>query len=322
MNYYRVLEVSPKASTEVIHAAYRELAKKYRDNTKMLTEVNVAKDTLLDSLKRADYDKTIDPKTGKKIGPYLLIKTLAEGGFGKTYLAEHTTLKTQVCLKHAHRISVEDTLLLQEEARNIWDLRHFGIPAIRDILTLEDDSVVLVMSYIPGPTLAELIDKHSRIDPEHVAWITERVLNILKYIHYHGVVHGDVKPANIIVQPESHTVVLVDYGLSAFRPKKGVINKGYTPTYAAPEQIKGSALLPETDFYGLGLTLIDALGGSAANKCVPEYVPEHLCEFIKKLIRQDVLARPHWQKEDLIESLQVVRMKDFGRKASGMKALV
>src|SRR5205814_52672 len=98
-------------------------------------------------------------------------------------------------------------------------------------------------------------------DPEHVAWITERILNILKYLHMHGVVHGDLKPNNVIIQTESHTVTLVDYGLSAARPTSATQVKGYTPHFAAPEQIAGGSLLPETDLFGLGMTLVFALGG-------------------------------------------------------------
>ena len=60
------------------------------------------------------------------------------------------TLGAPVCIKHAHYISPEDEKILMEEARAIWDLRHYGIPVMRDILKLEDKSLALVMSYIPA----------------------------------------------------------------------------------------------------------------------------------------------------------------------------
>lgn len=320
-DHYRILEISSNASHEVVLAAYRCLAVKNKDNEAMMKKLNLAKEILGDEDKRLKYDNDSAPKKGKIIGNYRILEVIAEGGFGRTYLGEHTILGTPVCIKHAHRISSEDELILHEEAKSIWDLRHYGIPNIRDIIKLADGSMALVMSHIPGPTLAQFVEKHGRLEAEHVAWITERVLNILKYIHFHGVIHGDVKPQNIIVQPESHTVVLVDYGLSAIRPRKDTNSKGYTPFFAAPEQMKGGTILPESDFYGLGVTMIYALGGNIESKHVPSDAPNHLCLFIKNLIKHDILARPSWDKKDLIEVLQEARHNDFGRKYSGMKPL-
>ena len=322
MDHYRLLEVATNATDDVIHAAYRVLAKKHLGDDEYLRKLNDAKDILTDDKKRQDYDNKIDPTVkGKVIGRYRIKEIIASGGFGKTYLADHIELGTQVCIKHAHKISSEDELLLHQEAKSIWDLRHYGIPNIRDIVKLPDGSMALVMSYIPGPTLAQIVEKNRKLDAEHVAWISERVLNILKYLHFHGVVHGDVKPQNIIVQPDSHSVVLVDYGLSAIRPRSGETNKGYTPYFAAPEQMRGGVLLPETDFYGLGMTMVYALGGDVEHKSVPDKTPKNIFAFLKKLIAFEVLSRPNWHKEDLVESFRQVRMDDFGRAASGMKPL-
>lgn len=257
----------------------------------------------------------------KVVGNYRILSQIAEGGFGRTYLAEQMLLGTKVCIKHAINVSRDDELLLMEEAKAIWDLRHFAIPTLRDIIKLDDDSLALVMSYIPGPTLQQLVEKHKKIDPEHVAWITERCINALKYLHFHGVVHGDIKPANIIVQGENHSCVLVDYGLSVIRPAKDSTSKGYTPLYASPEQMNGTPLLPESDFYGLGVTMINALGGDVERRKVPTHTPDAMCQFIKRLIAPDVLNRPNWRKENIQESFQTVREKSFGRKTSGMKPL-
>jgi serine/threonine protein kinase len=148
--------------------------------------------------------------------------------------------------------------------------------------------------------LEKIAEKKRRLDAETVCWITERVLNALRYLHFHGVVHGDVKPQNIIVQPDKHMVVLVDYGLSLIRPSADSSAKGYTPFYASPEQIAGLTLLPESDFYSLGMTMIAALGGDLG----------------RKMVAHDILDRPRWDKEDLIETLQKARVKSFGRSSS------
>jgi serine/threonine protein kinase len=318
---YVALEVAPKATTDVIHAAYRALAMLHKGDQKKLLAMNTAKDVLLDPVQRADYDAFRTNAGPKTIGSYKVLNKIAEGGFGVTYKGEHITLGTPVCIKHASKVSPQDEAIILEEARTIWDLRHFGIPSIRDIFRLHDGSMALVMSYVPGPTLAQLIDKHKRIDPESVAWITQRLLNILKYLHCYGVVHGDIKPGNIIVQEEQHSVVLVDYGLSLLKPSGKTLNKGYTEVFAAPEQLRSSPLIPQTDMYGLGMTMIALLGGDILAKRVPSSTPTNLCNFIKKLIRFDVLARPDPQAEDLQEEIRKVRLADFGREASGMKPL-
>jgi serine/threonine-protein kinase len=321
IDYYSLLEVSPNASEEVIKAAYRSLVKTYADNESKTKKLNEAR-ILFDKNDRAKYDKQRTDYNKKSIGNYKVISEIAEGGFGRTYLAEHSLLKTPVCLKQAYNVSHEDELILYEEAKAIWDLRHYGIPNIRDLTRLDDGSLILVMSYVPGPTLTQIIDKMGGLEGEHVAWISERILNILKYLHFNGVVHGDVKPQNIIVQPETHGVVLVDYGLSLIRPSAKSDSKGYTPHFAAPEQVKGgSPIIPETDLYSLGMTMIYALGGNIETKQVPKDTPDNLCAFIKSLIKFEVLSRPNWEKRDLHADFQEIRTKDFGRKYSGMKPL-
>jgi serine/threonine protein kinase len=325
-NYYDILEISQRARPEVINAAYKALVKNYHpDATKgddrILKLLNEAKDTLLDTQKREEYDRDRTSLEGKIVGNYRIIEQIAEGGFGKTYRGEQIHLGAPVCLKHGHYISPQDEKLLMEEAASIWDLRHYSIPTMRDFFKMDDGSPVLVMSYVPGPTLEQIIKKVGKLDPEHVCWIAERSLNALKYLHYNGVVHGDVKPQNIIIQPESHMIVLVDYGLSIIRPSWDSKSKGYTPYFASPEQIAGKTLIPESDLYSLGITMIYALGGDIETKRVPASVPDSLCKFIRKLVVRDVIYRPNWAKEDLCETISNLRYKEFGRKSSNMKPI-
>ena len=319
-DYYRILEVSPNASEKVIRAAFNALSLEYQNDTTRRTLLNEAKEVLLEG-GRADYDRERNKKERKVIGNYKIVAKIAEGGFGVTYKGEHLMLKTPVCIKHAHNISSIDEELMLEEARAVWDLRHWAIPAVREVVKLDDGSCAIVMSYVPGPTLQSVIEKSGALDAEHVCWITERVLNALKYLHHHGVVHGDVKPANIIIQPDTHQVVLVDYGLSLVRPKADTVNKGYTPMFASPEQERGMPLLPESDLFGLGVSMIFALGGDVPTRRVPASTPDALCRFIKKLVQFNVMARPNWAKEDLCQTLSDVREEAFGRRFSNMKPL-
>jgi len=338
-NLYELLEISPRARSEVIEAAYRSLIKQYHPDKiggdeRRAKALNAAKGILLDEDKRAEYDVTLRSKNssvrdndysnlvGKMVGNYQVLELIAEGGFGKTYKAEHLESKLPVCIKRGDDVSPLDEEILLQEATSIWDLRHYGIPAVRDVVRLPDTSLALVMSYIPGPTLEKIVEKHGGLDAEHVAWIAERTLNVLMFLHLQGVVHGDVKPQNIIVQPAEHQIVLVDYGLSLIRPTKDTSNKGYTPIFAPPEQEKGTGtLIPESDLFSLGMVMIYALGGDVGRKKVPTAVPDKLCDFIKRLIVYDVLSRPNWEKEDLNETIRALRMDVFGRRHSNMKPL-
>jgi serine/threonine protein kinase len=323
-DYYADLGLTEKASDEVIRAAYRALARKYQSDSRRLRIVNAANDVLADHDKKKEYDAKRGRPVGDVVGDYRIIREIAEGGFGKTYHAEHRTAGKPVCIKKAINLTAEDEALLLEEAQIIWDLRHWGIPAIRDLIRFPDNALGLVMSYVPGPTLAQLVtDKYADgLDPEHVAWITERILNILKYLHMHGVVHGDVKPQNVIVQTEMHTVTLVDYGLSEIKPTSKDESKGYTEYFAAPEAIDGKTPIPESDLFGLGMTMIYMLGGDVANIRVPSTTPEPMAKFIKELIRREPLRRPRVWQEDLCETIKQVREEAFGRVASSMKPLV
>jgi serine/threonine protein kinase len=325
--YYRTLEVDPAASPHVIQAAYRALIKQLDprmagEDGQIAIKLNQAYEVLSDPAKRRDYDHT--DLRGNSLGNYIIKDAIAEGGFGTTYLALHRISGEPVCIKHCHEVSAATKQVLIDEARAIWDLRHYSLPVMRDLLELEDDSLCLVMSYIPGPTIEQVIKKKGRLDAESVCWITDRVLNALKYLHYHGVVHGDIKPQNIIVQEETHTVVLVDFGLAMVKPKRTDSAKGYTPVFAPPEQLGGKVLLPESDFYSLGMTMLFMLCGSvehATNLDIPSSTPKVLQDFIKELLRRDITQRPNWQKGDLQDTLRQVRKDAFGREFSSMKPL-
>lgn len=327
--HYQSLEVSPRARASVIQAAYRALVKEYHPDRqcgddKMFKHITSAYEVLSDSDSKAKYDKPHAVKKGTVIGNYRIVKEIAEGGFGTTFLGEHILAGEPVCVKHCHEVSPVYEEILIHEAKAIWDLRHYSLPVMRDFLRLEDDSLALVMSYIPGPTLEQLVEKTGRLEPVHVGWITERVLNVLMYLHYNGVVHGDIKPQNIIVQPETHNIVLVDFGLSLVKPKRDSDPKGYTPVFSSPEQLRGSVIVPESDLYSLGMTMLYALSGSTKATVrleVPKDAPDPLCAFLKRLLVREVRRRPNWNDENIFESFQEVRKQSFGKHRSDMKPI-
>ena len=113
--------------------------------------------------------------------------------------------------------------------------------------------------------------------------------------------------------------MLVDFGLASIRPRAGSHADGYTPYFASPESLTDRPLLPESDLYSLGLTMIYALGGDPQSRRVPKDVPKGVRDFISDLIVYDVHKRPHWDDVDLVQKLGQVRMAEFGREHTNLK---
>jgi serine/threonine protein kinase len=139
------------------------------------------------------------------------------------------------------------------------------------------------------------------------------------------VIHGDLKPSNLIVQEESHQVVMVDFGLALRNPKRGTSSIGYTKVFSPPEQLEADKpLLPESDLYSLGMTMLYALSGKleiVKQRRIPADTPKPMAKFIERLVAQDVVDRPYWGKnrEDLVDTFREVRLQCFGTLSSSME---
>ncbi|MBI4098838.1 MAG: serine/threonine protein kinase [Candidatus Magasanikbacteria bacterium] len=322
-DHYAMLEVHERAQPEVIRAAHAALTAKFALNAMVVGLLDEALAVLIDGAARAAYDaerRASTTESGTIIGgEYRVLEFIAEGAIGRTYRAEEITTGGLVCVKHCSRVTAQRERILTDEARNMWDLRHSAIPAIRRLTRVDNGSLALVMSFMPGRTIEKIVADLGRLHPESVAWITERMLNALWYLHDHGVVHGDIKPQNAVVA-DDHMLGLVDFGLAMVRPTASSRNIGYTECFAPPEQVEGKPILPESDFYALGATMIYMLSGGNLDRVkereVPTSVPAELRDFIRALVTRDVLSRPR-KAEDLFKSLKGIRRSAFGRGHSG-----
>jgi len=246
------------------------------------------------------------------IEKYKILKIIGEGGFGRTYLAEHEILKKKVVIKQSNFKSPMAQQIILNEASLLWDVNHWALPTVKDVLMGEDQDVLMVMSFIEGDELFDYVKTHGPVDAETACWITQRILSGLYYLHFAGIVHRDVKPANIIVNFTTHIATLVDFGLSKLKPDGTPDPSGYTPFFGAPEQIEGKAPLPESDIYSLGMTMLYILGGDIRSKSLPDTVPGLLKDFIYAMIREDPMKRPKSCKE-LNEELGEMRKRLFKR---------
>lgn len=318
--YYEILQVSQRASVEVMESARKALLAKHQpraigDSDRVAKKINEAYVVLSNPVARAKYDGSA-PNT---LGNYELVEEIGEGGFGRTYKARHVFTQEWACVKDCFRVAPELDDILINEAKAMWDLRHYAIPVVRDLVRTSEGSLALITSYIPSTDMDKYILKHGKLDPEYVVSIGDRILNALRYIHMHGVIHGDLKPGNILLQPEERMAVLCDFGLAAIKPKSTSKSIGYTPVFSPPEEKSGKPLLPESDLYSLGMALIYALSGDikATEKMeVPGNVPDVFCDFLIRMTKQNILDRPSWHKNDICEEYTKMRIAAFGRRHS------
>jgi hypothetical protein len=153
---------------------------------------------------------------------------------------------------------------LEREARAAARLKHPGIVTVHDRLTVGDRPWI-VMEYVEGGSLQDLLGEHKRLEVNAVAALGTKMLTALRAAHAAGVVHRDVKPANVLL--EGDRVVLTDFGIATLEGDTTLTRSGAilgTPAFMAPEQVRGQEATPETDLWSLGATLYAAVEG-----CVP-----------------------------------------------------
>lgn len=249
------------------------------------------------------------------IGNYHVGKLISKGGFAYIYHAQHMVLEELACVKQTKTDSKDHGELLRQEAKILWRLNeHHSIPHSKDFMRIKDGSHVMIMDYIDGKTLDSSIPDGTRMHPEDVCSITERLLEALFYCHYKGVIHSDIKPGNVIVEPKKRDIKLIDFGLSVYKPKSSTKPLGYTEAFVAPEILEGKPPVPETDLYGAGIVMLYALGGNPLTKDLPADIPIPIKDFCNALLRYNPMDRPNWEKVNLVKALSDVRQEVFGRR--------
>lgn len=250
-----------------------------------------------------------------RLGPYSVEKQISEGAFGRTFLGRHATLGVPVCLKQEKTGDPSFVGLFRDEARLLWDIHHTSLPTLKDYLEDPDFGAVAVMSFIQGESLDTILRTRGAIDDEHICWILQRVLDALSYLHYHRIVHCDIKPANIILDIPTHNAVLVDFGLALVGPLSSSRAKGGTPHFIPPEFVLGLPPIPASDLYSLGMTAIAMAGGNVQNGAFPQDMAPDLITLVRRLVRRDAAARPQDARE-LNGELSKLRQSVFGRSAT------
>ena len=197
-------------------------------------------------------------------GRYRIIRRLGQGGMARVYLAQDESLHREVAIKVlADRHSDDPHFIerFQREARAAARLNHPNIVQVYD--QSQGGMSYIVQEYVEGETLKDLIRRESPLDPRRAITIALQILAALRIAHQQGVVHRDVKPQNILMQPDGK-VKVADFGIASAGGDTEMTEAGSivgTAQYLAPEQARGLTVGPPADLYALGIVLYEMLSG-------------------------------------------------------------
>jgi predicted Ser/Thr protein kinase len=206
------------------------------------------------------------PALGESFGGYTIESLLGRGGMGSVYLATHRRLGRKVALKVIAADLARDEgfrARFLRESQLAASLDHPNVIPIYDADEV-DGVLYLAMRYVSGPSLQALVRERERLSPEETLRVAEQIGGALDAAHTAGLVHRDVKPANILVAEPGDHAYLCDFGLAKRTSSEGVTRTGSflgTVDYCSPEQIEGRPVDGRSDLYSLGCVLFHCLTG-------------------------------------------------------------
>jgi serine/threonine protein kinase len=265
--------------------------------------------------------------TGSVVGNrYSLRDRIAGGGMGEVWRAVDEVLARDVAVKvlRPEYAADEDFLArFRAEARNAGMLSHHGIARVYDYG--EDNCPYLVMELVPGEPISALLHREGRLPVDLALGVVAQVGSALGAAHAAGVVHRDVKPANLILTPEG-TVKITDFGIARALGAPSLTRTGEvmgTASYLAPEQVSGGRGTAASDVYSLGVVAYECLAGVrpfrdddplaiavAHLREEPPPLPDHVPPEARDLVMSALAKDPADRPEGAVE---------FGRQAAAVR---
>ncbi|MBE0426664.1 MAG: protein kinase [Nitrospirae bacterium] len=249
----------------------------------------------------------------RKIGKYTVTEKISHGGTSIIYKGIHTLLNMVVAIKMLrHEMAADPDFLeiFRNEAKTIAQLNHPNIVKVYDIEELYN-TVFIIMEYLDGTLLKNMISAKKKLSISQIVDITMQVCYGLEYAHNHGIIHQDINPRNIFIQPDGQARI-IDFGLAI---QRGGVDSNFlfpgTIYYIPPEQLKGDPVDERADIYSLGITVYEMITGKRPfsgchmktmvdwhlredipdTRVTIEDLPDELHNFLMRTIRKDPSER-------------------------------
>lgn len=332
----RLWSDDPAANFETLRTTVKRLRKKLGNDTPQLKDENffglyeekpIAASATAENGERSfpsidEEDDTIDPYLGTILDDkYELLELIGGGGTGVVYKANHCMLNSTVAVKVLFPHMTSKQLMVrrfQQEAKATAMLSHPNILKVSDFGNGEHGQPFLVMEYLEGESLADLLDENEQLSPALAASIVFQAGTGLLHAHEKGVVHRDIKPSNLMIIGniyEKFTVKIVDFGLARANQldeewaKITVTGDVFgSPMYMSPEQCRGEKVDQRADIYSLGCVFFEAMLGE------PPFVGK---DPVDTILKQVSPAPPSFkitcENEKLADQLEMVLMRSLAK---------
>ncbi|HEY9715618.1 MAG TPA: serine/threonine-protein kinase, partial [Chroococcales cyanobacterium] len=262
----------------------------------------------------------VDPLLGKTMGNrWEITEFLGEGSMSSVYKAQELQTGDIVVLKILHNHLVANAKSLkrfEQRARSTVNLVHPCVARTVDIQLTAEGQVFLVVEYMKGESLEDLLAKTGHLSVEHAIDIFRQACEGLEYAHAQDIIHRDLKPSNIMLLADgavADEVKLVDFGVAKLLSDESddVKSSGYitrtrevfgSPMYMSPEQCMGKRLDARSDIYSLGCVMYETLTGKPpfVGKNVLETAYKHMNEAPKSITADSVASRAMTRIESVI----------------------
>ena len=250
-----------------------------------------------------------------QIGRYRIIGELGRGAMGVVYHATDPSIGRSVAIKTIRILDINDTQQrnrlrerLFREARSAGVLSHPNIVTIYDMDEV-DGLAYIAMAYVNGPTLEKILASESAISGAKMLRILRQAASALDYAHSKGIVHRDVKPANIMTD-EDGSVKITDFGIAKITEgahSTETRTVAGTPNYMSPEQVQGFTVDGRSDQFSLAVIAYEILTGERP------FVGEHLSTIVFKIVAEEPPAAPRINST-LTEQIDQVLRKGLAKK--------
>jgi serine/threonine-protein kinase len=250
-----------------------------------------------------------------RIGRYKIVRELGRGAMGVVYHAIDPNIGRPVAIKTINLATVlkpDEQERMRErlfrEARSAGILSHPGIVTIYDV-EQQGDLAYIAMEYVDGPTLDQLLAQPQALPPDRMFSILAQTAVALDYAHGKGIVHRDVKPANIMIAANG-TAKITDFGIAKITASEQFTMTGSivgTPHYMSPEQVQGQAVDGRSDQFSLAVIAFEMLTGEKP------YTGEHLTTVVYKIVAEEPPS-PHRINSSLGSEIESVLKKGLAKK--------